>query len=99
MTARDEILVALPRLRARLGRDNFTPAEVIQELRRAGSAYTDSTIRTHVVSRMCANSPDNHAVVFTDLERVEPGRYRQLPSLPVAQYPANNVTSWLDGSE
>jgi len=76
MTARDEILVALPRLRARLCRDDFTPAEVIQELRRAGSTYTDSTILTHVVSRMCANSPDNHAVTYNDLERVGPGRYR-----------------------
>jgi hypothetical protein len=76
MTVRDESLTALPALRARLGRDDFTPAEVIQELRRAASGYADSTIRTHVVSRMCANAPDNHAVTYKDLERVGPGRYR-----------------------
>jgi hypothetical protein len=64
MTARDEILDALPRLRASLGRDYFTPAEVLQELRRVGSIYSDSTIRTHVVSRMCSNAPDNHEVVY-----------------------------------
>ena len=77
MTARDEILDALPRLRARLGRDDFTPAEVLQELRRAGSVYSDSTIRTHVTSRMCGNAPDNHGVVYSDLERIGHGRYRQ----------------------
>lgn len=80
MTARDEILNALPRLRARLGRDDFTPAEMIDELRRAGSAYSDSTIRTHVVSRMCINAPDNHAVVYSDLERIGHGLYRQRQS-------------------
>jgi hypothetical protein len=77
MTARDEILNALPRLRARLGRDEFRPAEVIQELRRANSAYSDSTIRTHVVSRMCANAADHHAVRYNDLERIGHGLYRQ----------------------
>ena len=77
MTARDEILDVLPRLRARLGRDDFTPAEVIQELRHAGSVYSDSTIRTHVTSRMCSNAPDNHAVVYRDLERIAHGLYRQ----------------------
>jgi hypothetical protein len=77
MTAREEILRALPRLRGRLGRDDFTPAEMIDELRRAGSTYADSTIRTEVVSRLCSNAPDNHAVVFNDLERVGHGRYRQ----------------------
>jgi hypothetical protein len=77
MTARDEILNALPRLRARLGRDDFTPAEMIDELRRAGSGYSDSTIRTHVTSRMCSNAADNHAVVYDDLERIDHGHYRQ----------------------
>ena len=76
MTARDEILDVLPRLRASLGRDYFTPDEVLQELRRVGSVYADSTIRTHVVSSMCGNAPDNHAVVYSDLERIGPGLYR-----------------------
>jgi hypothetical protein len=77
MTARDEILDALPRLRARLASDDFTPAEVLQELRRAGSVYSDSAVRTHIVSRMCSNAPDNQAVVYNDLERIGHGHYRQ----------------------
>lgn len=77
MTARSEILQALPALRARLGRETFTPTEVVDELRRRGSALAASTIRTHVVSRMCANAPDNHTVVHDDLVRISPGVYRQ----------------------
>lgn len=77
MTARDEILDALPALRARLGSDVFTPADVIEELQRRGTRLADSTIRTHVVSRMCTDAPDNHAVVYDDLERVGRGQYRQ----------------------
>jgi hypothetical protein len=38
--------------------------------------YKESTIRTHVTSRMCANSPDNHAVTYPDLIRTDVGRYR-----------------------
>lgn len=83
MTARDEILAALPRMRARHGRDYFSPAEVIQELRRNGSVYSDSTIRTHVVSRMCGNSPNHHAVAYNDLERIGHGLYRQRHSGPL----------------
>ena len=80
MTARDDLLDAVPRRRARLGRADFTPGEMIEELHRAGSVYADSTIRTHVVSRMCGGAPDGHAVVFNDFERVGPGRYRLSPS-------------------
>ncbi|MFL6110639.1 MAG: hypothetical protein ACJ786_04725 [Catenulispora sp.] len=77
MTARDEILAALPALRTRLRSEEFAPDDVIDELARRGSRYRPSTIRTHVVSRMCANAPDHHAVTYDDLERVAPGRYRQ----------------------
>ncbi len=79
MTARDEILQALPGLRAHLGRETFTPAEVIDELQRNGTALAESTIRTHVVSRMCASAPNHHGVVYDDLQRVGPGLYRQNP--------------------
>src|SRR5258708_1679252 len=35
----------------------LTPQDVVDELRRRGSNYEPSTIRTHIVSRMCANAP------------------------------------------
>jgi hypothetical protein len=77
MTARDEILAALPNIEARSAGGSFSPQDVIDELRRRGSTYAESTVRTHVVSRMCANAPDNHARTYDDLARVSDGRYRR----------------------
>lgn len=63
-------------LTRRSGRDAFSPAEILAEMKRRGSRYRESTIRTHVVSRMCGEAPDHHAVVYDDLERTAPGLYR-----------------------
>ena len=84
MSARDEILQAIQRIESRTGRDTFTMPDVLGELGRAGSQYAESTIRTHISSRMCANAPDHHAVVYTDLERVGPGLYRRRPKTRLA---------------
>jgi len=75
-TARDEILSTIPAVVRSDG--TFTVDALLGELRRRGSVYAESTIRTHVTSRMCANSPGNHAVTYNDLERVERGVYRRL---------------------
>jgi hypothetical protein len=77
MTAREEILAALPAVCARRGSDTFTAQDVIEELQRRGTRYKPSTIRAHVVSRMCANSPDHHALTYDDLVRVADGNYRR----------------------
>ena len=76
MTCREEVLAAFHRLIAQTSREAFSPAEIVREVMARSSAYQKSTIRTHVVSRMCANAPDHHAVVYDDLERVGPGMYR-----------------------
>lgn len=76
MTARDEILAAIPALCARTGQDTFTVQDVVDELERRGSGFKASTIRTHIVSRMCANAPKHHARTYDDLERLAHGRYR-----------------------
>jgi hypothetical protein len=78
MTARADILAVLPSIASRSADGSFTPDDVIRELRRRGSAYAESTIRTHIVSVMCANAPDNHGTTYADLERVGRGRYRLL---------------------
>lgn len=75
-TARDAILKAIPAV-VRLD-GTFTVDAVVAELRRRNSPYADSTIRTHVTSRMCSNAPRNHAVTYRDLERVRLGEYRLL---------------------
>ncbi|GAB3147356.1 hypothetical protein GCM10027290_30510 [Micromonospora sonneratiae] len=63
MTARDEILAALRDLVARSPDGTFRPQEVIDELRRRGSTYAESTIRTYIVSRMCANAVNAASIV------------------------------------
>jgi hypothetical protein len=78
-SARDQILWAALRLGGGRGA-TFAPQDVIDELRRSGTKLADSTIRTEVTSRMCANTPKNHGTVYADLERVGPGRYRLIDS-------------------
>ena len=75
-TCRDEILAAMRALRSRNGRDTFKLDEIVQEVYARGSVYKESTIRTHVTSKMCFHAPDHHATVYRDLERVSPGHYR-----------------------
>jgi len=76
VTCRDEVLAAFARLMARTSRDTFSLEEIVRDVRSQGSDYRESTIRTHITSRMCANAPDHHAVVYNDLERVDRGIYR-----------------------
>jgi hypothetical protein len=61
---------------AKTSREAFSLGEIVREVRSLGSDYRESTIRTHVTSRMCANAPDHHAVVYNDLERVDHGLNR-----------------------
>jgi hypothetical protein len=56
----------------------FTLAEIIAEMGARRSEYSERTIRTHVTSRMCANAPKNHAIVYNDFWCIDrgSGRYR-----------------------
>src|SRR5690349_7429822 len=56
----------------------FTLAKISAEMKARNSAYSERTIRTHVTSRMCANAPKNHAIVYNDFWCVDrgSGRYR-----------------------
>jgi hypothetical protein len=74
-TCRHEVLDAVHAIVARKG-PVFGVADVLGEMHARGTQYADSTIRTHVTSRMCANAPDHQAVTYPDLVRVGPGRYR-----------------------
>ena len=76
MTCRDEVLDAIQAIRGQGGSEIFTVQQIIDEMRRRGTSYDETTIRTHITSRMCVNAPDNHAVVYRDLERVARGEYR-----------------------
>jgi tRNA threonylcarbamoyladenosine modification (KEOPS) complex Cgi121 subunit len=77
-TAREQILAAIERIGSGSG-DTFTVAEILEELRSQGSDLAESTVRTHITSRMCGNSPDHHGTTHDDLERVGRGVYRLRP--------------------
>jgi hypothetical protein len=75
-TCRAEILAAFDRLERRHGRAVFAPVEIVQEVLAVTDRYPEHTIRTEIVSRMCAEAPVHHAVAYDDLERVDRGKYR-----------------------
>src|SRR5436309_9380998 len=76
MSCRDEILDCAREVINQKGRNEFTIKDILGCMRRHGTKYSDSTIRTHIVSRLCANAPDHHAVTYPDLERTDRGAYR-----------------------
>jgi hypothetical protein len=77
-TCREEVLAAFDRLEGSSGRRKFSLAEIVSEVQSAGTSYRESTIRTHVSSRLCRDAPVNHAAVYNDLQRVGRGIYRRL---------------------
>ena len=74
MTVRQEVLEVARDLTAR-GLVPFSPQQVIDELRRRGTSYQESSIRTHVVDFMCVDAPTKHGVSYPDLRRVGRGQY------------------------
>ena len=75
-TCRDEILQAIDAVLRRSGADAFSVDDVVGEMRGRNTSYTEATIRTHITSRMCGNSPDHHGVVYSDLRRIDRGLYK-----------------------
>lgn len=78
MACRDEVLAAANSLCTRLGRDTLSLGEIVAEMRARKSSYAESTIRTHVTSKLCMNAPTNHAKTYADFESLGGGEYRLL---------------------
>jgi len=76
-TCRDAVLDAIVRLERRRGGNTFALSDIVTETMALDPPFAESTVRTHVTSRMCANAPDHHGTVYADLERVGRGRYRR----------------------
>jgi hypothetical protein len=76
-TCRDEILRAFDEMAQLHDKDVFALNEIVTYMLRRGTSCKESTIRTHITSRLCINAPDHHAVVYPDLERVGRGMYRR----------------------
>lgn len=76
MTCRDEVLAAFHGLTRRTGRNVFAITDILKYMKEQGTGHAESTIRTHITSRMCANAPDNHGTTYSDLIRIGRGLYR-----------------------
>lgn len=76
MSCRDEILDCVLAVTKRRSSGEFTVQEVLDWMRTHGTRYADSTIRTHIVSRLCVNAPPHHNVRYPDFERTARGTYR-----------------------
>ena len=78
-SCRAQILEAAGVVMAKSGLDHFSIPEIISYMASQNTRFAESTIRTHIVSRMCANAPENHAVTYRDLLRTDRGVYQLLP--------------------
>ncbi|MGN6243871.1 MAG: DUF7669 domain-containing protein [Motilibacteraceae bacterium] len=74
--ARREILAAARALTARTGRPEFTVLEVVEEMRRRGTGYAPTTIRTMMTAHLRANADGAGTAGYSDLARVGRGTYR-----------------------
>ena len=77
MTCRDEILHCVQRLFQQSSKQEFTVQEVVEAMQASGTTYAESTIRTHITSRLCANAPNHHGVTYPDFVRISHGIYKR----------------------
>jgi hypothetical protein len=75
----EEVLEAARSIVQEKGDNAFTPQEVVDHLRKRLTAYSESTIRIHVVSRCCYNAPRHHAVKHEYFERIGRASYKIRP--------------------
>ncbi|MFJ5770990.1 hypothetical protein [Psychrobacillus sp. NPDC093180] len=75
-SARDEIIEVVKFITKEREVKSFTVREVLNVMRNRETNYKDSTIRTHIISKCCANAPKHHGTVSNDFERIGRGIYR-----------------------
>lgn len=75
-TARNEILSAVKAITQERQDKVFELREVLSLMKSRETSYKESTIRTHITSKCCANSPNHHGSVYNDFERIGKGIYR-----------------------
>ena len=76
MTCRDNILACAKKEIQRSGINEFTLQQIVKLMNSSGTIYKESSIRTHVSSLMCINSPNHHAMKYHDFERISHGLYK-----------------------
>lgn len=77
-SCRDELLSSIRSIVKSKGKNEFAPKEVIEFMKNNNTAYKESTIRTHIISKCCINSSRHHAIVYNDYERIGAGTYKMI---------------------
>lgn len=73
---REELLAVLTEYVKEKGENEFTRAEALAAMRRAGSKYTSGTVSAHLAYRCCANIPRYYKPMYDDYEKIGEGLYR-----------------------
>lgn len=61
-TCREQILAAAKQITQSKNQNKFTILEILNYLTKQNTTYKESTIRTHITSKMCGNAP--HLVIM-----------------------------------
>ncbi|PLT31764.1 DUF7669 domain-containing protein [Peribacillus deserti] len=77
-TCREEILNTAKSIVKEKQLNEFSIGEVLSYMKKNDTTFSSSTISTHISSRCCINSPNHHAVTYSDFERIRAGVYRLL---------------------
>ena len=75
-TCREEVLTVVRTIVGNKGVNEFTINDIVESMRREGTSFKESTIRTHITSKCCVNAPSHHAIVYNDFERIGKGLYK-----------------------
>ncbi len=79
-TCREELLTIIKDFVKNKGENKIYLSEIIKLAKEKKINYSESTIKTHISSKMCKNSPQHHQTKYNDLERISRGLYRLINS-------------------
>jgi hypothetical protein len=77
-TCHDLVLTAMADLERSSGATQFGLQRIVRRALDLSDRYPESTIRTHIVSVMCADAPVHHENHTNDLRRVSRGVYERI---------------------
>ena len=74
-TCREQILATARQITQSKNSNEFTILEILNYLTQQNTPYKESTIRTHITSKMCSNATIHYTVTYNDLTHINPGVY------------------------
>ncbi|KOS67773.1 hypothetical protein AEA09_03825 [Lysinibacillus contaminans] len=76
LTCREQLLIIVKQITNHKGENEFTIIELLDAMHKSGSIFKESTIRTHITSRCCANvTKYHHQTHYDDYIRISRGIY------------------------